>query len=609
MALGGFANRIAHVDLTAGTVEYRGIPEDWARKYIGARGLGVRYTLENGPQVDPLSPDNLLCFMNGPLTGTEANMSGRMAIVTKSPLTGTVTDSHHGGWSAARLRWAGFDGVLVKGKASSPVYLYVQDSTVEIRDASEVWGKGVHDTVAFFRDRYGEKDLSVIAIGQAGENLVRFACWVNENDRASGRGGTGCVGGSKLLKAIVIKAPKKMPKAANLEAWKPAHKRALATIMDEQNITSPRKGGLSVYGTNVLMNITSTIGALPTKNSMVTSFGPSAEKISGEYVKEHILVDDPTCHACPVACKKEVEIKEGPWKGLRMESVEYEPAWSLGANCGNDDINTVAKLIDLCNDYGMDAIETGHPISIYMEATERGYTNGDGGLAWGDTMAMVELARKIAFREGIGNVMADGADATAQYFGHPELAMTVKGQGVPAYDPRGLKGMGIGYATSNRGACHLRAYTPAAELGVMPFGSLKVDPLAWKGKGELVKIFQDIHAFSDSLDLCKFSAFAESAEEYAAQYAAMVGVECTADDVIKIGERIYNLERYYNNLAGIGAGSDYLPARFTQEPSTMPGSLGHVCELDEMLAEYYAARGWENGVVPESKLRELGIIE
>lgn len=609
MALGGYANRVAHVDLTAGTVEYRGIPEDWARKYVGARGLGVRYMLENGPQVDPLSPDNLLCFMNGPLTGTEANMSGRMAIVTKSPLTGTVTDSHHGGWSAARLRWAGFDGLLVKGKASGPVYLYVHDGIVEIMDASEVWGKGVHDTVKFFRERYGEKDLSVIAIGQAGENLVKFACWVNENDRASGRGGTGCVGGSKLLKAVVIKAAKKMPKAANLDAWKPAHKRALATIMDERNITSPRKGGLSVYGTNVLMNITSAMGALPTKNSMLTSFGPSAEKISGEYVKEHILVNDPTCHACPVACKKEVEIKEGPWKGLRMESVEYEPAWSLGANCGNDDINTVAKLIDMCNDYGMDAIELGHPLSIYMEATERGYTNGAGGLAWGDTMAMVEMARKIAMREGIGNVMADGAEATARYFGHPELAMTVKGQGVPAYDPRGLKGMGIAYATSNRGACHLRAYTPAAELGVMPFGSLKVDPLAWKGKGELVKIFQDVHAFSDSLDLCKFSAFAESAEEYAAQYAAMVGVECTAEDVLKIGERIYNLERYYNNLAGFREGSDYLPARFTQEPSTMPGSEGHVCELDEMLAEYYAARGWVNGVVPESKLRELGIID
>ncbi|MDW8326526.1 MAG: aldehyde ferredoxin oxidoreductase family protein [Anaerolineales bacterium] len=605
--LGGYADRIGHVDLSAGTVEYKPIPEDWKRKYIGGRGLGVRYVFEAGPQVDPLGPDNLLCFMNGPLTGTEANMSGRMAIVTKSPLTGTVTDSHHGGWSAARLRWAGFDGLIFKGKSEKPVYAYVHDGVVELHDASEVWGKGVHDTVKHFRQKYGEKDLTVIAIGPGGENLVKFACWVNEDDRASGRGGTGCVGGSKKLKAIVIKAEKKMPKPADKDAWKAAHERALKAIMAPENITSPRKGGLSVYGTNVLMNITSNMGALPTKNSMLTSFGADAEKISGEYVKEHILVDDPTCHACPVACKKEVEIKEGPWKGLRMESVEYEPAWSLGANLGNNDIATVAKMIDLCNDYGLDAIETGHPLSVWMEATEKGWTDGSGSLRWGDIFGMVEAVRKIALREGFGNILADGADAVAKYFGHPEIAMTVKGQGVPAYDPRGLKGMGIAYATSNRGACHLRAYTPAAELGVMPFGSLKVDPLAWKGKGELTKVFQDVHAFSDSLDLCKFSAFAQGAEEYAQQYSAIVGVPFTADDVLKTGERIYNLERYYNNLAGFREGSDYLPKRFTTEPSTMAGSKGHVCELDLMLEEYYKARGWENGVVPESKLKELNI--
>ena len=336
MKLGGYANRIAHVDLTAGTVENRPIPEEWARKYIGARGLGVRYMLENGPEVDPLSPENLLCFMNGPLTGTAATMSGRLAVVTKSPLTGTVTDSHQGGWSAARLRWAGFDGLAIRGKAEKPVYLYVANNEVEIRDASEVWGKGVHDTVEHFKAKYGEKDLTVMAIGQAGESLVRFSAWVNENDRVSGRGGTGCVGGSKRLKAVVVKAPKAMPAPADKEAWKPAHQRALATIMDTKNVTSPKKGGLSVYGTNVLMNITNAMGALPTNNSQTTSFGEGAEKTSGEYVRENLLVDEPTCHACPVACKKEVEIKEGPWKGLRMESFEYEPAWSLGANCGND---------------------------------------------------------------------------------------------------------------------------------------------------------------------------------------------------------------------------------------------------------------------------------
>jgi len=608
MTLGGYANRIGHVDLTKGKVEYKPIPEEWAIKYIGARGLGVRYLLENGPKVDPLSPDNILCFMNGPLTGSEANMSGRMAIVTKSPLTGTVTDSHHGGWSAARLRWAGFDGLIFKGKAAKPVYAYVHDESVEILDASEVWGKGVHDTMKYFKEKYGEKDLTVIAIGPGGENQVKFACWMNENDRASGRGGTGCVGGSKMLKAVVVKATKKITKAADRQAWKPAHDRALYTIMAEENITSPRKGGLSVYGTNVLMNITSNIGGLPAMNSQLTSYGADAEKISGEYVKEHILVDDPTCHACPVACKKEVEITEGPWKGLRMESVEYEPAWSVGANVGNNDVNTVAKMIDLCNDYGLDAIEIGHPLSVWMEATEKGWTNGGGGLAWGDIYGMTDAVKMIALRQGLGNIMAEGANAIAKHFGHPEIAMTVKGQGIPAYDPRGIKGMGLGYATSNRGACHLRAYTPAAELNVMPFGSLKVDPLEWKGKGGLVKIFQDIHAFSDSLDLCKFSAFAEGTDEYAAQYSAMVGVPFTSDDVLKTGERIYNLERYYNNQAGFGEGSDYLPKRFTEEASTMPGSKGHVCELDQMLDEYYEARGWVNGVAPEAKLKELGIL-
>jgi aldehyde:ferredoxin oxidoreductase len=608
MTLGGYADKVGRIDLTTGAVTYEAIPEEWKLKYIGGRGVGVKYVFENGPQVDPLSPDNILCFMNGPLTGSEANMSGRMAVVTKSPLTGTVTDSHHGGWSAARLRWAGFDGLIFKGKAAKPTYAYVHDGVVELLDASEVWGKGVHDTVKFFKEKYGEKDLTVIAIGPGGENLVKFACWINENDRASGRGGTGCVGGSKLLKAVVIKAEKQIVKAADRDAWKPAHERALKNIMAEENITSPRKGGLSVYGTNVLTNITSNMGAFPTRNSQVTSFGEDAEKISGEYVKQHILVDDPTCHACPVACKKEVEIKEGPWKGLHMESVEYEPAWSVGANCGNNDVNTVAKMIDLCNDYGIDAIETGHPLSVWMEATQKGWTNGSGTLKWGDIYGMTDAVRMIAMREGFGNVLAEGADAVAKHFGHPEIAMTVKGQAIPAYDPRGLKGMGIGYATSNRGACHLRAYTPAAELGVMPFGSLKVDPLAWKGKGELVKIFQDVHAFSDSMDLCKFSAFAMGADEYAQQYSALVGVPFTADDVLKTGERIYNLERYYNNLAGFREGSDYLPKRFLEEPSTMPGSQGHVCELDDMLKEYYEKRGWQNGVVPEAKLKELEII-
>jgi len=616
MDLGGYANRIAHIDLTAGTVEIKPIPEEWALKYIGARGLGVRYCLEAGPEVDALGPDNLLCFLNGPLTGTAANMSGRLAVVTKSPLTGTITDSHQGGWSAARLRWSGHDGLIFRGKAEKPTYVFIDENGIELRDASDLWGKGVHDTVKHFQDEHGEKDLTVMCIGPAGENLVRYSAWMNEDDRASGRGGTGCVGGSKNLKAIVIKAKKDIPKPAKADDWREAHKRALGAIMSPKSITAPKKGGLSVYGTNVLMNICNTIGALPAHNAAETQY-PGAENLAGEYVNEHILVGNPTCHACPVACKKEVEIKEGHFKGLRMESVEYEPAWSLGANCGHDDINMVAGMIDMANDQGLDAIEIGDVLGTYMEATAKGYVNagptpdgvgaanGDGGLKWGDTMGMLAMIEKIVKREGIGDVLANGIKATAEHFGHPEIGMHCKGQGMPAYDPRGMKGMGIAYATSNRGACHLRAYTPASELGTI---TMRTKPLDWKGKGDLTKLMQDLHAFSDSMDLCKFSAFAMGADEYAQQYAAMTGREFTADDVLKTGERIYNLERMYNNRAGFGAGSDTLPARYTTEPSTMGGSKGHVCELDQMLEEYYAARGWDDGVVPESKLQELGII-
>lgn len=605
MQLRDFGRNMAHIDLSKGTWEIQPAPEDWVRKYIGARGLGVRYVLENGPDVEALSPENLLCFMNGPLTGSETSMSGRWACVTKSPLTGTVTDSHQGGWTAARLRWAGFDGLVFKGRAESPVYAFIESGKVELRDASEVWGKGIHETVTFFQDRYGEKDLSVNAIGPAGENGIRFAAWVNEDDRAFGRGGTGAVGGAKNLKAIVIRAKQEKTEDADPDAWKAVRRRVLDTIRDEANITSPKKGGLSVYGTNVLMNITNSIGALGVRNSQVTSFGDRAEKISGEFVEQNLLVNDPTCHACPVACKKEVEVKEGPWAGLRMESVEYEPAWSLGANCDNDDVASVAKLIDQSNDLGLDPIELGNALSLWMEATEKGWVPDGQGLAWGDSEAMVDLTEAIGRRQGAGDLLAEGPARAAEELGHPETAMAVKGQAVPAYDPRGLKGMGLGYATSNRGACHLRAYVAAAELGVVPIES---DPLSWQGKGELVKTFQDLHAFSDSLDLCKFSAFAEGAEEYAEQYAVAMGISFGPDDVMLAGERIYNLERYYNNRAGFGKGSDTLPDRFTQEASTEAGSKGHVSELGQMLEEYYSARGWEEGVVPDAKLRALGIV-
>jgi aldehyde:ferredoxin oxidoreductase len=603
MQLDRFGEAIAHVDLTTRSWKMKPAPAEWVEKFVGARGLGVRYVLENGPEVEPLSAENLLCFLNGPLTGSEASMSGRWACVTKSPLTGTVTDSHQGGWTGARLRWAGFDGLIFEGAAATPTYVLVEDGAISFHDAEDVWGLGIHETVRILSERHGGKNVSVNAIGPAGETLCRFSAWVNEDDRAFGRGGTAAVGGVKKLKAIVIKASHQKSEVADPDAWKQVRRETLDMIRDEGNITSPKKGGLSVYGTNVITNITNRIGALGTKNSQSTSFGDRAEAISGETVVETILTGNPTCHACPVACKKEVEVKEGPWKGLKMESVEYEPAWSLGANCLNDDLGSIAKLIDQCNDLGLDPIELGNALSVYMEASERGWVSGKG-LEWGDARGMVALTDAIATRQGDGDLLAEGPARAADRLGHPEIAMAVKGQAVPAYDPRGMKGMGLGYATSNRGACHLRGYVAAAELGVV---AIEADPLAWEGKGELMKVFQDLHAFGDSMDLCKFSAFAEGAEEYAKQYSVAMGRPMTADDVMAAGERVYNLERYYNNLAGFGAGSDTLPSRFLEEPSDSAGSKGHVCELDRMLDEYYAQRGWEDGVVPEAKRAELRI--
>jgi aldehyde:ferredoxin oxidoreductase len=590
---------VARIDLTTGEIKYEGINEEDVRKYIGGRGLGVKYVFDNGPQVDPLSPDNIICFLVGPLTGTDVNMSGRMAVVTKSPLTGTVTDSHHGGWSGARLKWAGFDGLIFQGKAERPVYAYVEDGKVELKDASDLWGKGAHETVKILQERHGE-NVSVVTIGLGGENLVRFAGWMNENDRASGRGGTGTVGGSKNLKAIAIKAARNIPKPKDREAFKAARKDALKAISDSA-VLAPRKGALSVLGTNSLMMFANIMGALPTKNAQLTSF-PNAFNISGQHIKDTILVGDPTCHACPVACKKEVETEPGKFH-VHMESVEYESAWSFGAACLNDNRDSIVYLIDLCNDYGIDTIDMGSALAMTMEASEKELIKER--VAWGDVDKMVEIVHKVARREGIGDILADGIERAAKAFGDPSIAITVKGQAIPAYDPRGIKGMGASYATSNRGGCHLRGYTVASEVVGVPE---KTDPLVWEGKGKLLKFFQDLAALADSFDMCKFSTFAENAEQYAAQYSAMVGVPMDAQGLMTIGERIYNLERYYNNLAGIGEGADTLPARFLTEPSQSPASQGHVCELDQMLQEYYEARGWVNGVVPEEKLKALQII-
>ena len=623
--LGGFHDHVARVDLTSGDVAYEGVAQADAEKYIGARGLGVKYVFEQGPNVDPMGPDNLLAFMNGPLTGTQVTMSGRLAVCTKSPLTGTVTDSHMGGWSAARLKWAGFDGLLFEGTADKPVYAVVEDNEVELHDASDLWGKGLHETMDILEERhegaYG-KNLSTMAIGEAGENGVKYAAIINEDDRAAGRGGTGTVMGSKNLKAVVVKSRTKMQKPADPETFKTGHQQAMQVIQ-ESEVTAPNEGGLSLYGTNVLMNATEEMSGLPTRNAKYTSTGDArdagwggddfdAEKVSGENVRENILVDEQTCHSCPVACKKEVEVDvmhKGEEMNVRTESYEYESAWALGPNAGHTERDEIAIMLQKCNDHGMDTIEAGNTLAMAMEMTEEGKLDGLGeGIEWGDAHEMIDMLTRIAERDGeLADHLAEGPDHLAAEFDAADNSLAVKGQSIAAYDPRCMKGMGIAFATSNRCACHLRGYTPAAEILGIPE---KVDPYAWEGKGELTATFQDMHAISDSFDICKFNAFAEGVEEYVLQYNGMTGLDVSEEELMEAGERIYNLERYYNNLVGFDGTDDDLPERFLEGEKGVAGqgaSEGEFVELDAMKEEYYEVRGWVDGVVPNEKLDALDI--
>ncbi len=384
---------------------------------------------------------------------------------------------------------------------------------------------------------------------------MRFANWINNDERAAGRGGTGAVAGSKKLKAIVVVGHHdKTPQPKDPELWKEADRLASATINDPKNVTAPKKGGLSLYGTNVLMNITNVMGALPTYNAQHTCI-EGAEKISGEYIREHRLIKTTpatpalwparrwwrsTSTARPSALSPTSTSPPGPWGPTRATRTPTGRLRHL-------------PLQRLRHGHH----RAGNAIAVLMEATEKGYYQGPDGIRFGDKEGEVRVLEAIAHRKGVGDMLAEGPARFAKAIGHPEIALEVKGQSIPAYDPRGLKGMGIAYATSNRGACHLRAYTPASEILGVPY---KTDPLAWEGKGKLTKLFQDLSAFTDSLDLCKFSQFAEGPEEYAKQLAAYWGRPVTPEEILRIGERIYNLERYYNNLAGWAEGSDYLRA-------------------------------------------------
>ncbi|RLG52437.1 MAG: aldehyde ferredoxin oxidoreductase [Thermoproteota archaeon] len=601
--------KFVRVDLTNQKVKVENLfdylPEQVLRSWIGGRGLGVYLMLkEVDPKVDPLSPKNKAFVMTGPVTGIASGLeAGRWCSVTKSPETNTIHDSQSGGKFGPYLKFAGFDFVVLEGASETPVYLYLEEGKAELRDAKHLWGRDTHLTTKMLQEEHGE-DISVACIGPAGENLCKIACIINEEGRAAGRGGHGAVWGSKKLKAIVAK-PGLKPKPADEEKLKEVVREAL----EKKKASGVTNEALPKYGTAVLVNIINEAGIFPTNNFQKGQFEHAAN-ISGETIAEKILVRRQPCWGCAIACGRWTRITEPPYQG-EGDGPEYETVWALGANTGVGDLAAVTKANFLCNELGLDTISTGNAIAVAMELYEKGYIPKEKlegiELKFGNEGALVEMVWRIAYRSGIGDELAEGGYRLAKKYGRPEIAPQVRGQCLPAYDPRGVQGHALAYATSNRGGCHLRAYMISPEILGVPE---KLDPLKTEGKPKWVKEFQDGFATLDSMVVCKFVTFAYWVDDLAKQLSAVTGWDVTPEEFMAIGERIWNAERVFNILSfGDGKEYDKLPERFTKTAMPAGPIAGHTARLDEMLPEYYKLRGWVDGRPTRETLERLGLKE
>ncbi len=614
MSDGGWTGTVLRVDLSSGEIQRESLPAEWARDYVGGRGVGARYLWEEvDPQVDALAPENRLIFATGPLTGTNASCGARYMVITKGPLTGCITTSNSGGHWGPELKFAGYDLLILQGRAERPVWLWILDDQVELRSAEHLWGKGVFETEDLLRREVGIADCSVASIGPGGENLVRYAAIVNDKFRAAGRSGVGAVMGSKNLKAIAVRGTGGVPVAdpAALMAAQWAQKE----VLSKAPLTSE---GLPAYGTLALMNVINEHGALPTRNYQEAQFD-KAEDISGEELAETRLAANKACFACTIACGRVSRISDAGagrytlhtsprnWRHA-TEGPEYENAWSLGADCGVSDLDAILKANTYCNDLGLDPISLGATIAAAMELYEKGVLSEEQTgmpMPFGNGDAVVAMSEATAYRRGFGNELAEGSKRMGEKFGHPEVFMGVKGQEFPAYDPRALQGMGLGYATSNRGACHLRAYTVSAEVVGEPE---PMDPRATDGKAQLTVDMQNISTAVDAAGLCVFLTFGNTLSDLTPLVAAATGIAYTDDDMIRAGERIWNLERMWNLRAGIEPSEDKLPKRMLEDAIPAGPAQGQVNHLDRMLPEYYRVRGWgEDGRPTSAKLAELGI--
>lgn len=597
----GWTGRVLRVNLTTGAIDSEPLKEGLAKQYIGARGLATKYFADEVcPKVDPLSPDNKLIMATGPLTGTAAISASRYNVVTKSPLTGAIAASNSGGYFPAELKFAGYDMVIFEGRAQTPVYLWICDGQADLRDASRLWGKTTHETEDLIRAET-DPEARVACIGPAGEKLVRFACVVNDKSRAAGRSGVGAVMGSKNLKAVAVRGTGGV-KVADVPRFDRAVKAAMAKIRSHP-VTS---AGLPTYGTAVLVNVINSHGAFPTRNFQSGVFA-GAENISGETLARTLLVRKKACFACPISCGRPSVVRGGKYSG-KGEGPEYEAIWAMGADCGIDNLEAVTRANYYANELGFDPISFGATLACAMELYERGYlprNDTDLALQFGDPDVLVEAARKVGYREGVGDLLAEGSYRLAEKYGHPELSMSTKKQEYPAYDPRGAQGIGLNYATSNRGGCHVRGYTISPEILGVPE---QIDPLASEGKAAWVKAFQDVTTLVDSAGICLFTTFAIGAPEVAAMLSGATGIDYTPDEAVLAGERIWNLERLFNLEAGLSAADDTLAPRLLEERMPEGAAQGKVVDLYRMRAEYYQLRGWTAEGVPEQDTRQrLGL--
>ncbi len=598
----GFMGVILRVNLATGKITREGINDKIARDYLGGQGYADKILCDEvSPTVDPLSPENKAIVSVGPVVGSRASTSGRVVLVTKAPLNNCIAGSNAGGFFAPELKKAGYDMVIIEGKAEKPTYLWINNDRVELRDAGRSWGKLTSEVDKILKEETDPKARTMI-VGPAGVGLSLISGVTVDVVRISGRGGVGAVFGSKNFQGIVVRGTKKV-EFANPDELADECSRTVKLLRD-----SPITGqALSSYGTSATEPAVNEVGAYPIRNNQ-EAYSPLSDNIGGAAIVDKILTKKYYGAYCVIGCGRVTEIREGKYRGHHGTGPEYETADTLGAMCGVFDLNPITEANYICNEYGLDTISAGVTIACAMELYEKGYIPEKDvpfPIKFGDGDAVVKLVEMMGKREGIWNLLAQGSYRLAEHYGHPELSMSVKKQEFPAYDARGIKGIGLEYATSNRGACHVRGYTVSEEVFGWP---TKVAPLTYEGKAGLCKTFQDLTAVINSTGLCLFTSFAWQLPEYGSLLRAATGLPYSDDELMKAGERIWNLERLFNLRAGITGEDDTLPPRILEEPIPAGPSEGEVCELDRMLPEYYKLRGWDKeGKPTREKLEELSL--